>query len=149
MGQTYTNLLYHCVFSTKDRQPLITPDLGPNLHAYVGGIIRSLDGTAILINGVADHVHMLIALPATVAIAEAMRVVKANSSKWVHEDRRVPAFAWQHGYGAFTVSKSNVEAVSKYIAEQEEHHRKVTFQDEFVAFLKRHGVEYDERWIWK
>jgi putative transposase len=150
MGQTFTSLLYHCVFSTKDREQQIVPDISPKLFPYMGGIVRSLNGAAILINGVPDHVHMLVSLPATLAIADAMRVVKTNSSKWIHE--QWPArqtFAWQNGYGAFSVSKSNVDVVSKYIAGQEEHHRTVTFQEEFLAFLNRHGIEYDEKWIWQ
>lgn len=150
MGSTFTSLLFHCIFSTKDRSPEITTDVAPQLSAYLGGIVRSLDGVALAVNGVSDHVHMLISLKPTISIADAMRVVKAHSSKWLHE--QWPAkrtFAWQDGYGAFTVSRSNVDAVGAYIARQEEHHRTVSFQEEFVAFLKRHEIEYDERYIWR
>jgi putative transposase len=150
MAHTYASLFYHCIFSTKDRAPQIVPQLAPDLFAYMGGIVRSLHGIPLLINGVADHVHMLIALPATLSIADAMRLVKTNSSKWVHE--RFPdhaSFAWQSGYGAFSVSKSNVPSVDAYIARQEEHHRTMTFQEEFLAFLRRHGIDYDERYIWE
>jgi putative transposase len=150
MGQTYTSLLTHCIFSTKDREPSLVPQIAPEVFAYMGGIIKAFGGVPLLINGVADHVHMLVSLPAAIAVAEAMRLVKANSSKWVHErwsEHR--GFAWQNGYGAFSVSRSNQEAVLKYIAGQEEHHRTVTFQEEFVAFLKRHGIEFDERYVWQ
>jgi REP element-mobilizing transposase RayT len=150
MGHTYASLLTHCIFSTKDRQPQITQQIAPDLFAYMGGVVRSIGGVALSINGVADHAHLLLSLPPTIAIAEAMRLVKANSSKWVHErwpERRM--FAWQSGYGAFSVSRSNQEAVLAYIASQEEHHRTMTFQEEFVAFLKRHGIDYDERYVWQ
>jgi REP element-mobilizing transposase RayT len=150
MAQTFTNLLYHCIFSTRDRQPQIDEELRPQLFAYVGGIVRAMDGVALTINRVADHLHLLLSLPPTVAIAEAMRVVKANSSKWVHEQWPERAsFAWQTGYGAFTVSQSQAGSVKQYIAEQEEHHKRMTFQEEFVAFLKRHGIAFDERYIWQ
>ena len=120
------------------------------MFAYLGGIVRSLNGVALTVTGVPDHVHLLISLRATISIADAMRVVKANSSTGGHA--RWPEkrpFAWQDGYGAFSVSRSNAEAVTAYIARQEEHHRTVSFQEEFVAFLKRHEIEYDERYIWR
>ncbi len=150
MAHSFANLLTHVIFSTKDRQPLIDDKLKPRLMAYLGGIVHELGGVALLINGPADHVHALVKLPHTFAVADAMRVIKTNSSRWVHETwpaRR--AFAWQAGYGAFSVSQSHVEAVRSYIAGQEEHHRRVTFQDEFLEFLRRHGIEYDERYIWE
>jgi REP element-mobilizing transposase RayT len=137
------------IFSTKDRLPVITPEIKLRLHAYMGGIVRSLDGIALAIDGPADHVHMLAKTPATLAMADFVRDVKANSSQWVHEAFPRVAFAWQTGYGAFSVSCSNVEAVKEYIAGQEEHHKAVSFQEEFVTFLRRHGVEYDERYIWE
>jgi REP element-mobilizing transposase RayT len=117
---------------------------------YLGGIIRELDGHAIIVNGPADHVHLLCSLPATTALADVMRVLKTNSSKWIHETfPNLASFAWQTGYAAFSVSESNVQAVEQYIRNQEEHHRTVSFQDEFVAFLKRHGIQYDPRYIWE
>ena len=148
MPHTFTSLLAHIIFSTKERAPLIDAELRPQLHAYLGGIIRELNGTPLVINGVADHVHLLVALPPTISTSDAMRVLKTNSSRWIHETRRKP-FGWQTGYGAFSVSKSNVIAVSQYIARQEEHHRKVSFKEEFLSFLKRHGLEFDERYIWE
>jgi len=148
MPHTFTNLLAHIIFSTKERSPLIDAELRPNLHAYLGGIVRELNGTPLIINGTDDHVHLLVSLPPTISISDALRVLKTNSSKWVHDTRR-KAFGWQAGYGAFSVSQSNVHSVTQYIASQEEHHRKVLFKEEFVSFLKKHGVEYDERFIWQ
>jgi REP element-mobilizing transposase RayT len=141
-------LLAHVIFSTKDREPLIEPEMGRRLFAYMGGVVPEMKGSALIMNGVVDHVHLLVNLPAKVALADLMRVVKANSSRWVHEELRRP-FAWQTGYGAFSVSQSNVDEVTQYIAGQEAHHRRLTFQEEFVAFLKRHGIAYDEKYIWE
>ena len=149
MAHTFTNLLSHVIFSTKDRLPLLTPDLRPDVLAYLGGIVRKLRGKVIESNARADHVHCLLSLPPTLAVAEALRVLKSNSSLWVHETRHRPAFAWQTGYGAFSVSQSNVPAVVRYIRNQDQHHRKISFQEEFIAFLKRHRIAYDERYIWE
>jgi len=119
----------------------------PDLFAYLGGIVRELRGTAFIINGTADHVHMLVRIRPAQAVAEVARIVKTNSSRWAHEKWRSP-FAWQTGYGAFSVSESNVPDVSRYISNQPEHHRKRSFQQEFVAFLKKNKIAYDERYIW-
>ena len=146
MPHTFTNLLTHVVFGTKDRASLIKADFRPQLHAYLGGIVRELGGSAFAVNGTADHVHLLLSLPPALALADAMRVLKTNSSHWVNEERRVP-FAWQAGYSAFSVSRSNAKAVMDYIARQEEHHRKMNFREEFVTFLRRHGIEFDERYV--
>ncbi|MBX2992412.1 MAG: IS200/IS605 family transposase [Bacteroidetes bacterium] len=149
MAHTYVQLLTHIVFSTKHRQPVMTSDLRERLFPYIGGIFRELEGSALLINGVADHVHVLAFLPAKRALSDIMRDVKANSSGWVHKQfPQQKNFAWQTGYGAFSVSKSNLEVVKNYIANQEEHHRRKTFQEEYVGLLKKHGIEYDERYIW-
>lgn len=111
--------------------------------------MRNLGAKALFINGTADHVHMLISMPPSMSVVEIMRAVKANSSGWVHEEfPDEGAFAWQAGYGAFSVSQSNVEAVREYIANQQEHHKKVSFQDEFLSFLRKQGIEYDERYVW-
>ncbi len=115
----------------------------------MGGIRRKLAGKLIEVNARPDHIHCLLSLPPALAVADAMRVLKTNSSAWVHETRRRAAFAWQTGYGAFSVSQSNVPTVVKYIRNQDQHHRRVTFQEEFIAFLKRHGIAYDERYIWE
>ena len=126
---------------------MIKPDFSADLFAYLGGIIREMDGTALIINGTTDHVHMLVRIRPAQSSAQIVRVVKANSSRWVHE-KWSREFGWQTGYGVFSVSESNVVAVTKYIAEQKEHHRKQSFQEEFVAFLKRNNVAYDERYLW-
>jgi REP element-mobilizing transposase RayT len=150
MAHTFTNLLSHVIFSTKDRRPLITDDLRPRLHAYMGGIVGAMNGTALAIGGTADHVHLLVKQPATVTTADLLRTLKTNASRWVHETwPAARSFAWQTGYGAFSVSRSHVGAVRAYIAGQAEHHRTVTFQEEFVAFLERHGIEYDAKYIWE
>ena len=148
MSRTFTNLLTHLVFSTKEREPLIAPELKSELYAYLGGLTGELKGKAYGINGTTDHVHMLIGLPPVISISEALRFIKSNSSGWVHEKWPRMPFAWQLGYGAFSVSKSNVPEVLKYIRNQEAHHRKTAFKEEFVEFLVRHEIEYDERYIW-
>jgi putative transposase len=154
MSHTYTYLATHIVFSTKDRAPLITSDLKSRLYAYVSGILRDLNSKPTAMNGTADHVHLLVWLPPTLALAEAMRVVKANSSKWVNEElrrmeqRQGAKFGWQTGYAAFSVSRSGVDEVVRYIEQQEEHHRKFSFQEEFLALLKKHDIDFDERYIW-
>jgi REP element-mobilizing transposase RayT len=150
MAHTHTNLLFHVVFSTKDRAPLLDAELKPRLFPYMGGIIRELGGTALLINGPTDHVHLLLLLPAKLGVSEVVGKLKANSSGWVH--REFPdkwAFAWQTGFAAFTVSHSQKQSVLDYIANQEEHHRKISFKEEFVAFLKRHEIENDEKYLWE
>jgi REP element-mobilizing transposase RayT len=139
----------HCVFSTKERRKLITPDIQQRLWPFIGGIAKENGMKALAIGGIADHVHLLLSMPATMPIAKAMQLVKGGSSKFVHEtfpDQR--AFAWQEGYGAFSVSISHVEETVAYIQRQAEHHRKKTFEEEFRAFLQKHGIEYDERHVW-
>jgi putative transposase len=147
LAHTAGNLVIHLIFSTKGRETLITPEIRNDLFAYLGGIIREMHGTALIINGTGDHVHMLIRIRPVQSAAEVARVVKTNSSRWVREKWNA-RFAWQTGYGAFSVSESNVPTVSRYIATQEEHHKKLTFQQEYVAFLKRNKIAYDERYIW-
>jgi REP-associated tyrosine transposase len=146
MAQTYGNVVVHLIFSTKQRMPLITPEIRSDLFAYLGGIVRELHATALIINGACDHVHMLVRIRPAHSIAEIARVIKTNSSKWMHDKGH--KFAWQSGYGAFSVSESNIPAVTRYIATQNEHHKKRSFQEEFVAFLKKNNVAYDERYIW-
>ena len=148
MSHTAGNVILHLIFSTKDRQPLITNKIRADLFAYLGGIIRELKGTALIVNGTSDHVHMLVRIRPVHAVAQIARLVKANSSKWVHEKWNT-RFAWQTGYGAFSVSESNVSVVLRYIAQQEEHHKKHTFQEEYVAFLRKNNIPYDERYIWE
>jgi len=148
MPSTHLSLHYHVVFSTKDRSPSISRAWLDNLHAYMGGLLRNLDGIPEAIGGTADHVHLLIGLKATACLANVVRDLKANSSRWVHEECNNRTFGWQEGYGAFTVSASQLLAVREYISKQEEHHRKRTFQEEYVELLKKCGVEYDERFLW-
>jgi REP element-mobilizing transposase RayT len=150
LAHTFTNLLVHIIFSTKGRVPFIDSELKPQLHAYIGGIIRAEHGKAYAINGMADHIHILASLPPTIALSDAMRTIKTNSSRWVHEQWRTKStFGWQTGYGAFSVSQSSAPEVVNYIAAQEEHHHRMTFQEELLAFLERHGIKYDERYIWE
>ena len=149
MAHTFTSLLVHVIFSTKDRRPSLDADLGCRLFAYMGGVLRETKSTPVIINGPNDHVHALVTMPPTLSLSDLMRTLKTNSSRWVHESfPQHKAFAWQTGYGAFTVSRSNAEEVERYIANQEEHHRHVSFQDEYLAFLKRHGIAFDPRYVW-
>ena len=149
MAHTFANLLTHIIFSTKDRQPLLSRDFKPDLLAYMGGIVRELQGKCVASNSMPDHIHMLLWLPPSMAIAEAMRILKTNSSRWARQKSGSHGFAWQTGYGAFSVSQSNAASVVKYIREQQTHHRHITFQEEFISFLKKNGVPYDERYIWE
>ncbi len=150
MGQSLALLQYHFIFGTKDRTELIRPELRERLHEYIGGIIRKRKGRLLAAGGTGDHVHLLAILHPERAVSDIIRDVKANSSKWIHENYAdLAAFAWQDGYGAFSVSASNVTGVREYIARQEEHHRKVSFREEFLSFLEANGIEYDERYLWR
>ena len=147
---SYISSYFHCVFSTKERRRHITPALRERLWPFLGGIARQNEMKAIEIGGVEDHVHLLISLPATMAVAKAMQLIKGGSSKWIHEtfpEHR--EFAWQQEYGAFSVSMSQLAKTIEYIKGQETHHRKITFQEEFLELLKKHRIEYDERYLWK
>ena len=150
---SYVSSYFHCVFSTKERRPLIPPPLRERLWPFLGGIARQNKMKALEIGGVEDHVHLLLSLPATLPISKAMQLIKGGSSKWVHEtfpEHRL--FAWQEKYGAkygaFSVSVSQLDHIVQYIKGQEEHHRKMTFQEEFLALLQKHRIEYDERYLW-
>jgi REP element-mobilizing transposase RayT len=147
MPHTLGNILLHFIFSASQRRPLIKPEFRDDLFAYLGGIVREMNGTALIINGEPDHVHMLIRVRPVHSAAEIARVGKANSSRWMRE-KHLARFGWQTGYGVFSVSESNVAAVTEYIAGQQEHHKKHSFQEEFVAFLKKNDIAYDERYIW-
>jgi REP element-mobilizing transposase RayT len=148
MSSTYLSLHYHLIFSTKERRQFIAASWRDRIHAYLGGTVRTLGGVPEAIGGTADHIHMLVGLRATHCLAEVLREIKRSSSQWVHETIGLDGFSWQEGYGAFTVSASGVASVKQYIFKQEEHHRKRTFQEEYVEFLRRSGVEYDERYLW-
>ena len=148
MSQSFTNLLYHLIFSTRDRRPLITVEYQPRLYDYIGGIIRNLGGISLGIDGVEDHVHVLAKLRPDQALSDVLRVLKCNASGWMHDVFPTLAeFSWQRGYAAFTVSQSNLRQVQRYLARQKEHHSRVSFRDEFILFLKANGIEYDERFI--
>src|SRR3989475_7361540 len=145
MSDSYTNLLYHIIFSTKDRRPLITEDRQPRLYDYIGGTIRGLGGISLELNGTEDHVHLLTKLRPDKALSDVLRDLKANASGWMHDVfPELRDFSGQRGYGAFTVSHSNLEEVRQYITRQKEHHARISFRDEFIEFLKVNGIEYDE-----
>jgi len=149
MPQSFVCLNCHLVFSTKHRAALIADSLAPRLYDYIGGITRSQGGCLVAAGGMPDHVHLIVSLGKQMSVADSVRDIKAGSSGWIHET--FPAmnpFAWQAGYGAFAVSMSNLDRVKTYIADQAEHHRGQTFQEEFLAFLKRHQMAYDERYLW-
>jgi REP element-mobilizing transposase RayT len=149
-SMSYISSHFHCVFSTKERRRLIVPELRDRLWPFLGGIARQNDMKAIEIGGAEDHVHILLSLPSTMAISKALQLMKGGSSKWIHgtfPEQRL--FAWQEEYGAFSVSVSQLDKTIDYIRGQEAHHRKMTFQEEFLALLKKHRIEYDERYLWK
>jgi REP element-mobilizing transposase RayT len=148
MPQSYTNLLYHIVFATKDRRPLITTAQQQRLYEYLGGTIRNLGGISLAINGTEDHIHLLAKLKADKALADVLRELKANASGWMNDVfPEVREFSCQRGYGAFTVGASQVDQVRDYIARQKEHHQKRSFRDEFIEFLRENNVEFDERYV--
>lgn len=148
MPQTFTQLHYHIVFGTKNREPLVTPDIRDRVWDYLGGIVRGEGGVPILVGGMPDHVHLLATLPRTRAVADVVRQIKAGSSGWAHEWVPDARLWWQTGYAAFTVSHSALGKVKRYIERQEEHHRETTFEDEFRLFLRKHGLEPDEEHMW-
>lgn len=150
MPQSYSSLLYHLVFSTKDRELWLQAELRPRLCEYLSGAIRSEGGFCLLANGISDHVHLLARLRQDRAVSDVLRSIKANSSGWIHDGfPKLGSFHWQDGYGAFTVSRSQMETVRRYIANQETNPRKLTFQEEFLALLKVYEIDYDERYLWK
>lgn len=148
MGSTLTNLIFHVVFSTKNRERIINDDVRKKLYQYMGGIIKGEGGTSLSIGGTTDHVHLLLKIPASIALSDMLRKLKSNSSKWINEQQFFGfSFSWQRGYAAFSVSRSMLGSVSAYIENQEEHHRKASFKEELIAFLEKHGIEYDERYV--
>lgn len=149
MPQSYAGVFYHFVFSTQFWNKEIDDELAPLLYAYIGGIFRENNGVLLAAGGVEDHIHLLASVPRNLSLSDAMRFVKTLSSRWVR--RTSPhrkEFAWQAGYGVFTVSASHLGRVKRYIANQKEHHRTVTFQEEFLGFLNAYGIPYDERTVW-
>src|SRR5262245_25186162 len=149
MANTYTALHYHFVYSTKNRQPWIKQEIEQRIWEYLGGIARANNMKPLKIGGIEDHIHMLLGAPATMAPSKIAQLVKGGSSAWIHDTfPELAGFAWQDGYGAFTVSKSTIPEVTAYIANQREHHCAMTFEEEYRALLDRHGIEYDERYVW-
>jgi putative transposase len=147
MSHTYVCDLVHCVFSTKERRNLIKPEIQQDLWSFLGGIARKNGFKALIVGGTENHVHVLLSLPATVPLAKAMQLIKGASSHWMNENHTT-GFVWQEGYGAFTVGVSQKDDTIRYIQSQEEHHRKRSFEEEFIAFLKKHNVEYDPQHVW-
>jgi putative transposase len=149
MGSTLTHLVYHVVFSTKDRMPIITQEIHDELHRYIGGIVKGEGGTLLQIGGMPDHIHRVIKLKPVHALSDIMQKVKGSSSKWVKgQNRLLEKFSWQDGYGAFTVSESQIPAVVRYVKNQADHHQNLSFKEEFTLILERHHIEYDERYLW-
>ena len=149
MSHTYASLHYHIVFSTKNRLPLINQSISPRLFDYIGGIIRNEGGVLHAAGGTADHVHLSSGLRQDKAVCDVIRDIKANSTRWIHDTfPELSTFAWQEGYGAFSLSFTGLDKVKAYIANQETHHRTITFKEEFIDFLERHHIQYDERYIW-
>jgi REP element-mobilizing transposase RayT len=147
VSHTYISGLVHCVFSTKLRRNLISSDIQPELWAFLGGIARKNGFKALMVGGTENHVHILLSLPATMPLAKAVQLLKGASSRWINE-KHAHDFAWQEGYGGFTVGISQRDDTIAYIRAQTEHHRKRSFEEEFLAFLKKHGVEYDPQYLW-
>lgn len=148
MANTYTSLHYHVIFSTKNREPWIRAEFEPRIWAYLGGIAREHDLKPLKIGGSGNHVHLLLGIPPAIAVSKAVQQIKGGSSGWIKETfPELGGFGWQDGYGAFTVSKSLVGEVNHYIATQREHHRLKTFEEEYRAFLEKHEVTYDERYL--
>lgn len=147
MAQSLSKILIHMIFSTKDRMPLIQPETRPKLYAYAHGVLANLGCPSIQIGGTADHIHILFVLARTISVSEAAEQIKKATSKWM-KTQDVAKFSWQAGYGAFSVAESQIPVVVRYIQNQEEHHKRKSFQDEFREFLKKYNVGFDEQHIW-
>ena len=148
MPQSLAQIYVHLIFSTKGRARLIPADLQPRLHAYIAGTLDAIECPAVKVGGMPDHLHILFRLSRTLSLSDVVKAVKVESSKWMKDDGGVRDFAWQAGYGAFSVSASDVDEVTAYIANQPEHHKVRTFQDEFRKLLQRYNLQYDEAYVW-
>ena len=149
MPQSLSSLLIHLVFSTKNREPFITPKIETELHPYMATIFRELKSPSLAIDGTSDHVHILFSLARTIAPADLVEEVKTSTSKWVKtKGREFRNFHWQRGYGAFSIGQSSVATLKRYIHGQKGHHQRITFQDEYRKFLKAYGIDSDERYLW-
>ena len=150
MSQSLSSVLVHLVFSTKNREPFISPTIETELHPYMATIFRELKSPSLAIDGTADHVHILFSMARVVTIADIVEEVKTSTSKWIKtRGREFRNFHWQRGYGAFSIGQSNVATLKRYIRGQKEHHKRITFQDEYRKFLKAYGIDYDEKYIWE
>ena len=150
MSHTYTQILYHLVWSTKERAPLILPQFQEPLYKYISEILKNLGALYIKIGGMPDHIHILVEIPATIAIAKLVRETKVSTSKWMKKNSvQSQDFSWQEGYGAFTISRSHLKPVVEYIQNQAKHHEKRSFRDEFLALLYKNNIEFEEKYLWK
>ncbi len=149
MANTYTSLRYHIVFSTKNREPWFTDETERQIWDYIGGIARENAMQSIIVGGYNDHIHVLVAISPAIAVSKAVQMLKGASSRWIHQTfKDMSSFAWQDGYGAFTVGLSQVSDTVRYIEGQREHHCSSTFQEEYVKFLRKHEIDFDERYVW-
>ena len=149
MPQSLSAILIHLIFSTKNREPFITPEIETELHPYMASIFKGLKSPTLALNGTSDHIHALFSLSRTMKIADLVEEVKTESSKWIKtKGSEFRNFHWQRGYGAFSIGQSQVETLKRYIVQQKVHHQRVTFQDEYRKFLKSYGIDYDERYVW-
>ena len=149
MAQTLVSLMVHVIFSTKNREAFMTPEIEPELFAYVGGILKNHESRLLDAGGTADHIHLLVSQSKNVSLSSLLKDVKKDSSSWIKtKGNQFRNFHWQDGYGAFSIGKSDIRELKRYIAGQKEHHRKRTFQEELVEFLEDYGVAYDERYLW-
>jgi putative transposase len=149
MPQSLSNMLVHLVFSTKGRKPMILDEFRDNLHAYIGGVIRNHNGVLLRAGSVDDHIHCLIALPRTISPADLVKDIKSSSSKWIKEQfGNLPTFAWQNGYGLFSISPSHKPALEEYLNNQKEHHKTTSFEDEYRRILRENGIEWNEQYVW-
>ena len=149
MAGKYLSLLVHFTWSTAGREPWLETEMRNDLHSYIGGIMNNKNAKLLSAGGMFDHIHLYASMPSTISVADFVNAVKSNSSRWIHESfARLRNFAWQEGYGAFSVSKSEEGKVVRYILNQENHHRKRTFKEELVGLLEKHGIAYDKRYIW-
>ncbi len=148
MPQSLAQIYVHLVFSTKGREGLIAPEIQPRLHAYLAGTLNAIECPALVVGGMPDHVHLLFRLSRTLSLSDVVKAAKVESSKWMKEEGQFPHFSWQAGYGAFSVSASQVETVTHYIQNQETHHATRTFQEEFRRMLELYQIDYNEAYVW-
>jgi REP element-mobilizing transposase RayT len=147
--QSLSKVVLHIIFSTKNREPWLDPEVRPRMHAYLATICRDVGADFVRVGGVADHVHIITTLPRTVSQAQFIAQIKKTSSKWIKAlDARYRSFLWQRGYGAFSVSPSQLDSALDYVNKQQEHHRTRTFQEEYRDFLLKHSIDFDERYVW-